>query len=52
MSQSQSGFLETVVGWDSTKCQENLDTALPRLIVSFGCMSILDTPPKLDTALP
>uniref|UniRef100_A0A8W8LIA3 Uncharacterized protein n=1 Tax=Magallana gigas TaxID=29159 RepID=A0A8W8LIA3_MAGGI len=41
MSQSQSGFLETVVGWDSTKCQENLDTALPRLIECFQELDVI-----------
>ena len=35
MSQSESGFLELVVNWDVSQCRDNLDTALPRLIVSF-----------------
>ncbi|XP_061164185.1 FIGNL1-interacting regulator of recombination and mitosis-like isoform X2 [Saccostrea echinata] len=41
MSQSQSSFLETVVSWDGTQCQDNLDTALPRLIRCFQEVNIV-----------
>ncbi|XP_062570983.1 FIGNL1-interacting regulator of recombination and mitosis-like isoform X2 [Saccostrea cucullata] len=41
MSQSQSSFLETVVSWDGTQCQVNLDTALPRLIRCFQEVNVV-----------
>lgn len=41
MSQSQSGFLEAVVGWNSTQCQENLENALPRLIECFQELDVI-----------
>ncbi|XP_062573041.1 FIGNL1-interacting regulator of recombination and mitosis-like isoform X1 [Saccostrea cucullata] len=41
MSQSPVSFLETVVSWDGTQCQVNLDTALPRLIRCFQEVNVV-----------
>ena len=32
---SQTSFLEAVVGWDESQCKQNLEDALPKLIVSL-----------------
>ena len=32
---SQTSFLEAVVAWDESQCKQNLEEALPKLIVSF-----------------
>jgi len=38
---SQTTFLESVVGWDHQKCLQNLDEALPKLIVSFNYLEYM-----------
>ncbi|XP_041369472.1 uncharacterized protein C1orf112 homolog [Gigantopelta aegis] len=39
---SQTTFLENVISWSKGKCEENIDEALPKLIICLGDASTLE----------